>query len=270
MEFVERYNGSGILIEVEDVLYDFKGIQHIQIFKSKSFGIMLVLDGKIQLTERDEAFYHEMLVHPVMITHENPKKILVIGGGDGGAVREILKHEPDEVVLVEIDEEVVNACMRYISIDRGALKDPRVNILFEDGLMFVKDCKESFDVIIVNGTDPNPVSQVLISKEFYRDCARICDYFVTQSQSPFAQQDYFKSIYFNADFRFKKVYLGFVPTYPHGLWSYLIASDRRDITLNLDVIRERYMERRIETIYYTPEVHISAFNLPKWILNLIR
>ena len=110
MEFVERYNGSGLLIEVEKILYEFKGVQHIQIFETKSFGEMLVLDGKIQLTEKDETFYHEMLVHPAMLMHENPKRVLVIGGGDGGAVREVLKHDPKEVVMVEIDENVVKAC----------------------------------------------------------------------------------------------------------------------------------------------------------------
>ncbi len=269
MEFVERFNGSGLLIDVEEIIYDSKGLQHIQIFKTKDFGVMLVLDGKIQLTERDEAFYHEMLVHPVMITHENPKKVLVIGGGDGGAVREILKHDPNEVVLVEIDREVVNACKRYVGIDRGALNDPRVNLLFEDGLKFVRDCKEHFDVIVVDGTDPNPVSQALISREFYKNCAKICDYLATQSQSPFVQGKYFKSIYANADFRFKRVYLGFVPTYPHGLWSYLIASDRFEVLPSFEVLRERFEKREIETIYYTPEVHVSAFALPKWIQNLI-
>ena len=269
MEFVERYNGSGLLIEVEKILYEFKGVQHIQIFETKSFGKMLVLDGKIQLTEKDETFYHEMLVHPAMLMHENPERVLVIGGGDGGAVREVLKHDPKEVVMVEIDENVVKACKEYIGIDRGALEDLRVKVLFEDGLEFVKNCRDRFDVIIVDGTDPNPISQALISKEFYRDCAGICDYFVTQSQSPFAQPDYFKSIYENAEFKNKAVYLGFVPTYPHGLWSYLIASNKREIILDLNVIRKRFEERKIETIYYTPEVHISAFALPKWVVNLI-
>ena len=269
MEFIERYDGSGLLIEVKRIIYEFKGVQHIQIFDTKSFGKMLVLDGKVQLTERDEAFYHEMLVHPAMLTHENPERVLVIGGGDGGAVREVLKHDPKEVVMVEIDENVVNACKRYIGIDRGALNDERVKITFEDGLEFVRKCKDHFDVIIVDGTDPNPISQALISKEFYRDCARICDYFVTQSQSPFAQADYFTAIYENAIFRNKAVYLGFVPTYPHGLWSYLLCSNEKDILLDLEVIRKRFEERKIETIYYTPEVHVSAFALPKWVKDLI-
>ncbi len=269
MEFVERYNGSGLLIDVEEVLYEFRGIQHIQIFKTKDFGKMLVLDGKIQLTERDEAFYHEMLVHPIMLTHENPEKVLIIGGGDGGALREVLKHNPKEVTLVEIDENVVKACKEHIGIDRGALEDSRVEILFEDGLEFVKSCEEHFDVLIVDGTDPNPVSQAIASKEFYTDCKKICDLFVTQSQSPFVQTDFFLSIYRNADFKHKRVYLGFVPTYPHGLWSYLIASDKTDVLPDLKVIKDRFERRSIDTIYYTPEVHVSAFALPKWIQDLL-
>ncbi|RLI86155.1 MAG: spermidine synthase [Archaeoglobales archaeon] len=269
MRFVERYNGSGLILDVERLIYEFRGIQNIQIFETKSFGKMLVIDGKVQFTERDEAFYHEMLVHPVMMVHENPRRVLVIGGGDGGAVREILKHNPREVVVVEIDENVVRACRRYVGIDRGALDDERVGIKFEDGFKFVRYCNTHFDVIIVDGTDPNPVSQVLTSREFYDCCARICEYFVTQSQSPFVQSEHFKSIYRNAKFKNKAVYLGFVPSYPHGLWSYLIGSDVRDIFIDLEVLRERFEERGIETVYYTPEVHVSAFALPRWVKDVL-
>jgi spermidine synthase len=269
MEFIERYNGSGLIITVKRKLFEHKGLQHLEIYETVDFGKMLVLDGKIQLTERDEAFYHEMLVHPAMFMHENPKDVLVIGGGDGGAVREVLKHNPKRVVMVEIDETVVSACKQFIGIDKGALDDERVEIIYENGLEFVKDCRDHFDVVIVDGTDPNPVSSALISKEFYRNCAKLCDYFVTQAQSPFIQADYFQAILKNAEFKNRAVYLGFVPTYPHGLWSYLIGSDSREILLDLDVLRERFDKREIETVYYTPEVHVSAFALPKWMKDLV-
>jgi spermidine synthase len=268
--FVEYYNGSALMIKVKRKVYEHRGLQLIQIFETVDFGKMLVLDGKVQLTERDEAFYHEMLVHPAMIMHEDPSKVLVIGGGDGGTVREVLKHDPEEVVMVEIDREVIESCRRFIGIDRGALDDGRVTIINEDGVEFVKGSDERFDVVIVDGTDPNPVSRSLVSKEFYASCGRISDYFVTQSQSPFIQREYFEAILKNARFENRRLYIGFVPTYPLGLWSYLLGSNNRKIELDLDTIRERFEERRIDTVYYTPDVHIAAFSLPKWLEELTK
>ena len=267
--FVEYYNGSALMIRVRELLFERRGIQHIQIFDTVDFGKMLVLDGKVQLTERDEAFYHEMLVHPAMFMHEDPKKVLIVGGGDGGAVREVLKHDPSEIVVVEIDRDVIEACRRFIGVDEKAFDDPRVSVINEDGVEFVRNSEERFDVIIVDGTDPNPVSQSLISKEFYERCGELCDYFVTQSQSPFIQRDYFEAILRNARFENKRIYLGFVPTYPHGLWSYLIGSNRMPIELDLDIIKRRYEEKKMETVYYTPEVHVASFALPKWIEEIV-
>ena len=267
--FVEYYDGSALMIKVKGLVFERKGLQHIQISDTVAFGKMLVLDGKVQLTERDEAFYHEMLVHPAMFMHEEPRKVLIIGGGDGGALREVLKHDPSEVILVEIDREVIEACRRYIGVDDGAYDDPRVSVINEDGVEFVRNCKERFDVIIVDGTDPNPVSQSLISREFYSRCGEISEFFVTQSQSPFAQREYFEAILRNARFMSRKIYLGFVPTYPHGLWSYLIGSDRREIELDLEELRRRYEKREVKTKYYTPEVHVSAFALPKWVKEIV-
>ncbi len=267
--FIERYDGSALMIEVDEKIYDVKSLQRIQIFKTKSFGKMLVLDGKIQFTERDEFFYHEMLVHPAMLLHENPDEVLIIGGGDGGALREVLKHNPKRVTLVEIDRNVIDACKRYIGIDRGSLDDDRVEIVYGNGFEFVMNTDRNFDVIIVDGTDPNTISSPLISKRFYEKCSRMCDYFVTQAQSPFIQVEYFKSILRNAVFRNKAVYLGYVPTYPHGLWSYLIGSNRRELTVDLNTLNERYEKRGLETRYYTPELHVSSFVLPKWIRDIV-
>ena len=268
--FIEYYNGSALMIRVRRKIFEKRGIQHIQIFETVDFGKMLVLDGKVQLTEKDEAFYHEMLVHPAMLMHENPSKVLVIGGGDGGAVREVLKHDPDEVVMVEIDRDVIEACRKFVGIDRGALEDKRVSIINEDGVEFVRNTDEHFDVIVVDGTDPNPVSQSLVSREFYSHCGRISDYFVTQSQSPFVQREYFEAILRNAQFENRRIYIGFVPTYPLGLWSYLIGSNKRRIELDVERIRDRFEERRIETVYYTPEVHVASFSLPKWLEDVVR
>jgi|Deesub1362A_J573_1020465.scaffolds.fasta_scaffold00054_128 spermidine synthase len=264
--FVEGYNGSALMIKVKEILFEKKGLQHIQIFETESFGKMLVLDGKIQLTERDEVMYHEMLVHVPLFMIDGPSKILVIGGGDGGSVREILKHEPDEVIMVEIDREVVEACQMHIGIDGGALKDNRVTVLFEDGIEFVRTSKEKFDVIIVDGTDPNPVSKNLIAEEFYRYCSKIANLFATQSQSPFVQDQYFIELIQNAQrgFNFYSVYINYVPTYPLGLWSYLLASNS-ELNPNYDEIKRRWEERNIETKHYNPELHMASFALPQWL-----
>ncbi|MBO8183303.1 MAG: spermidine synthase [Archaeoglobus sp.] len=267
--FVEGYNGSALMIKIRETLFEKKRLQHIQIFETESFGKMLVLDGKIQLTERDEAMYHEMLIHVPLFSIENPEKILIIGGGDGGSVREALKHDPAEVLLIEIDRDVYDACKKFIGIDNGALGDGRVSVLFEDGIDFVRNAKEKFDVIIVDGTDPNPVSGSLVMEEFYENCRRITDIFATQSQSPFVQRNYFTEIIENTKkaFEFCSVYINYVPTYPLGLWSYVLASGGsiKAVEPDYEVLKKRWEERRIETKHYNPEVHVASFALPEWL-----
>lgn len=267
--FTEQHEHFGLKIRVTKKLFESKNLQHIQIYETSGFGKMLVLDGTVQLTENDEAFYHEMLVHVPMLNHKNPKKVLIIGGGDGGCVREVLKHEPDEVVMVEIDKEVIDACKKFIGIDNGALDDSRVSIINEDGIEFVKNSKEKFDVLIVDGTDPNPVSKSLVEKSFYEACSKITNVFNTQSQSPFVQQEFFREIYHNmVGFREKRVYLSYVPTYPLGLWSFTLATNNH-LIFDLHTIMQRFNEREIETEYYTPELHIASFALPRWVEKMI-
>jgi spermidine synthase len=269
--FTEFYGDAALMIKVRKKIFEGQTeFQHMQIFDTEFFGKLLVLDGKVQLTERDEGFYHEMLVHVPMFTHPNPRKVLIIGGGDGGSVREALKHNPDEIVMVEIDRKVVEFCREYIGVDKGALNDSRVTVLYEDGIEFVKSTNERFDVLIVDGTDPNPVSKSLVMGDFYEACARISDVFATQSQTPFIQQEYFRLILENTRgvFLNRRVYLGYVPTYPFGLWSYLLASNR-DISLDGEEITQRYVERGVETVYYTPTIHVSSFVLPKWVADIV-
>lgn len=262
--FEESYGNFALKIRIKEVLVDLRtDYQRIQVFQTCDFGKMLVLDGKIQLTEKDEAFYHEMLVHVPMFEHRNPEKVLIIGGGDGGSLREVLKHGVEDAVLVEIDEEVVNISKKILKIDEGAFQDDRVSIHIEDGIEFVRESKERFDVLIVDGTDPNQYSRSLISREFYERCKKICDVFVTQSQSPFAQKEYFMQILKNArEVMEARVYTGFVPTYPSGFWSYVISSQ---IFSSLDVIRERFEKRGVKTRYYNPEIHVASFSLPEWL-----
>ncbi len=265
--FVEASNGYGLMIKVKRKLYEHRGLQHIEIYDTE-FGKMLVLDGYIQLIERFESAYHEMLTHVPMLTHPNPKKVLIIGGGDGGTAREVLKHEPEEVVMVEIDDNVVKACREHIRIDRGAFDDPRLTLLIEDGIEYIRKSKERFDVIIVDGTDPSPASEPLFSADFFSACAKACGVYAMQSQSPALQESYFRMVLKNTSpFKLRKVYLSYIPMYPGGVWSFLLAGD---VNTAVKDIRQRFEERRIETEYYTPEVHTASFVLPKWLECIVR
>ncbi|AIY91222.1 polyamine aminopropyltransferase [Geoglobus acetivorans] len=269
MEWFEEYYGDVALkIKIKKIIADFHSkYQHIQLFDTFEFGKMLVLDGKIQLTEKDEAFYHEMLVHVPMFTHRNPEKVLIIGGGDGGSLREVLKHDVSEAVLVELDGDVVELSKKHLGIDNGAFEDPRATVLIEDGIEFVKNLGERFDVIIVDGTDPNPYSEHIMSREFYEACSKIADVFATQSQSPFVQPDYFKKMFLNiSGVMDVRVYLNFVPTYPLGLWSYLIHADEYP---SLEDIEKRFSDRGIRTEHYNPEVHAASFALPEWVRRIV-
>ena len=267
--FVEKHDGTAFMVRVNEKLYEGGTFQKIEIY-STPLGKMLVLDGKIQFTEKDEMMYHEMLVHVPMMMHSHPKKILIIGGGDGGAARESLKHGVDEITIVEIDKEVVKKCREYIDIDNGALDDERVKILYEDGIEFVEKemkNKNSYDVVIVDGTDPNLFSSHIASKQFFSSVEKIGDIIATQSQSPFFQQDYFKAIIKNTSFlKNRRFYISYMPSYPSGMWSFMIAGDYE---MNEEKIKKAYEERNIETRHYNPELHMAAFALPQWMKKMI-
>ncbi|RLI02177.1 spermidine synthase, partial [Candidatus Bathyarchaeota archaeon] len=192
MWFKEVCNGFGFMVKVKKKLYEAKHVQKIELFDTE-FGKMLVLDGKIQTIETFEFYYHEMLVHVPMLIHENPKKVLLIGGGDGYSLREILKHNPDEVLVVEVDKKVIEISKTFLGA-KDYFNNEKVSTIYQDGGKFIKNCKEKFDVVIVDGTDPSPVSKSLFSEEFFTKCFKVSDVFCTQSQSPIFQFNYFKDI----------------------------------------------------------------------------
>lgn len=258
----------GLKVRVKQKLYEHSGIQHIEIFETE-LGKMLVIDHKIQLIEEYEPSYHEMLVHVPMMLHEDPQKVLIIGGGDGGTAREVLKHNPQKVVMVEIDDQVVEACKRYMEVDNGALEDSRLTLLYENGIEYVKSSQERFDVLIVDGTDPTPVSEALFTEEFYNRCSQISDYFCIQSQSPLLQKEDFSEVYNKtAVFGDRRVYLSYVPMYPGGIWSFIVGSDK-PIKNDVEKIESRFHDRKINTEYYDPAVHCASFLLPVWIQKLL-
>ncbi|MEM1578065.1 MAG: spermidine synthase [Archaeoglobaceae archaeon] len=260
MEFVERYNGCGLLIAVKRKIAEATGIQKVEIYETESFGKMLVIDGKVQLTEFDECFYHEMLVHVPMVSCRKVKKVLIIGGGDGGALREVLKHDVEEVVLAEIDRNVIELCKKHLGIDCGSFADERVEIVIEDGRKYLEHC-EKFDVIIVDSTDPVGVSDPLFGKEFFELCSRKGRIFCSQSQSPLIQKNYFRKMLQNSSMlKNRRVFISTVPTYPLALWSFIIAGD-----YSFRYIRRNFRKINGKTRHYNPEIHFSAFMLPEWL-----
>ncbi|MDI9610795.1 MAG: spermidine synthase [Archaeoglobales archaeon] len=258
--FVERYNGSGLMIAVRKKIASAKGIQKVELFETESFGKMLVIDGKIQLTEFDEFLYHEMLVHVPMNSCKKAKEVLIIGGGDGGALREVLKHPVEKAVLVEIDRNVIELCKEHLKIDNGAFEDPRVEVVIEDGRKFLENC-ESFDVMIVDGTDPVGVSDPLFGKDFFELCREKCRVFCSQSQSPLIQKEYFRKMLLNSSvLDNRRVFISTIPTYPMALWSFIIAGDH-----DFRFVKRNYRKIAGKTKHYNPEVHFSAFMLPEWL-----
>ena len=240
--------------------------QEVAVVEGAEFGRMLVLDGIIQTTIRDEFIYHEMLAHVPLFSHPKPERVLVIGGGDGGTVREVLKHpEVKRVHLVEIDEMVVRACREYLPELAGKLSDPRVEIHFADGVEYVKGRRHAFDVILVDSSDPLGPAEGLFTTEFYRDASEALKkdgILAVQSESPFISPDLVKEIYdaISPHFQSTQLYTAQVPVYSVGPWSFVIASKRFT-----DCRVPKRTRASIKTRYYSPEVHKAAFVLPPYI-----
>ncbi len=250
-------------------------LQEISVLDSYEFGKVLVLDNTIQLTERDEFIYHEMIVHVSAMTavlNLKPKRVLVIGGGDGGSVRELLKYDIDEIYLVDIDKSVIETCIKEFSFSR-CLNDKRVKIFNESGDKFIKKYKNFFDIIIADTPDPKGIAEVLFSKEFYSNVyGALTDngILTVQSESPFYHADTLRKIYRSLKeiFPIVRVYLAPIPSYPSGLWSFTLASKKFDpLSLNKERIKE--MLRRFSTKYYNEEIHFACFALPNFVKEVI-
>ncbi len=250
--------------------------QRIDIFESPELGRILVLDGYVMLTEKDEFIYHEMIVHVPMAVHPNVKRVLVIGAGDGGAVRELTKYpEVEHIDLVEIDEQVIKACMEYLPRTACKLTDPRVFIHYEDGLKYVRSKENEYDLIIVDSTDPFGPGEGLFTREFYGNCYKALKedgIMVNQHESPFYEADATACMRAHKriveSFPISRVYQAHIPTYPSGHWLFGFASKRYHPIHDLDVYR--WTERGLETRYYTPRLHQGAFCLPAYVEKLLR
>lgn len=245
--------------------------QDMSLIETEQFGRMLVLDGTVQTTIEDEFVYHEMISHIPLFTHKNPKKALVIGGGDGGAIREIIKHPSiEKAVLVEIDGRVVEICKEYLPEISGALEDSRVEVRIVDGIQYVQGHKNEFDVIIVDSTDPVGPATGLFAIDFYRaiyESLTEDGIFVAQTESPFFHKDLIKKVYSDVKslFPIARLYTCAIPTYPSGYWSFTMGSKKYD-PLETDVSKIP----ALDTKYYCTEIHKSVFALPKFVADIIK
>ena len=263
--------------QVNEVMYfGNTGFQDLVIFENQKFGRMLALDSVIQTTERDEFVYHEMMAHVPLFAHGSAKRVLIIGGGDGGVLREVLKHPVEAVTEVELDDGVVEVSKKFLpSISAGAYDDPRTNLVIGDGAKFLAETDEKFDAIMIDSTDPIGPGTVLFSCEFYADCKRCLTergILVTQNGVPFMQSDELTTSvgHFRALFADAWCYLATVPTYVNGPMALGWASlDQNARTVDLDTLRSRYDALGITTKYYNPEVHQAAFALPNYVRALI-
>ncbi len=259
------------IYRVDAVLHDRRSaFQRVRIIENKDFGRMLILDDAVQTTERDEFIYHELLSHVPLCTHRAPRRALIIGGGDGGLLRETLRHPIEHATMVEIDREVIDATLRWIpTIPGGSYQDPRARLLVGDGIEFVRSGDEDFDVAMVDSTDPKGPSLGLFSSEFYAQMAgRLGDggVLAVQSGSPLYQQDLIAMVRRNMapHFRWVRTYLGAVPTYPGVLWTFTLGSQARD---PMDASPEETTARMrgIPTRYYLPAAHRDLFVLPPFL-----
>ena len=264
-------------IRVDRQLYSgYSDYQRIDVFESPEFGRFLTLDGYMMLTEKDEFIYHEMITHIPMAVHPDPKRILVIGAGDGGVVRELVRYpEVERIDLVEIDQMVVEISKKYLPTTAGELDNERVHIYYEDGLKFIRRCRDAYDLIIVDSTDPFGPGEGLFTREFYGNCYKALKedgIMVNQHESPFyaadavACQRAHKRIV--ESFPISRVYQAHIPTYPSGHWLFGFASKKYH---PLKDLREtEWNIRGLSCRYYTTTLHKGAFYLPAYVEELLK
>lgn len=263
-------------IRVDRQLYSGKSeFQRIDVFESPEFGRFLVLDGYMMLTEKDEFIYHEMMVHVPMAVHPHVERVLVIGAGDGGVIRELVRYpEIERIDMVEIDAQVVEVCRKYLQQTACALDDPRLTIYYEDGLKYVRTQKDAYDLILVDSTDPFGPGEGLFTREFYGNCSRALredGILVNQHESPFYEGDALAAQRAHRNivrsFPISRVYQAHIPTYPSGHWLFGFASRKYHPLKDLD--EERWNSRGLKTRYYTTTLHRGAFYLPAYVEELL-
>ena len=268
-------NGYGISMQVKEVLYSKQSpFQKVEVFDSGcALGKVLTLDDLMMLTEGDEYHYHEMIAHIPMMEHNNPQNVLVIGGGDGGTVREVLKHDTvEKVTLCEIDKLVIDASKEFLPTVAGDLDNPKVEIVVEDAIEFIKNKTDEYDIILIDSTDPMGPGEGLFTEDFYNNIKKSLKkggIMVAQSESPFAQSEAVKKMYVLLKKVFKNVatYTSNIPTYPGGYWAWAYCSD--DVKPLENYCYDRAKKIIPTCKIYNEEYHRARFALPNYLKELL-
>jgi spermidine synthase len=264
--FLDRFEQG---YRVTDVLHFSKSeFQEISVVDTVALGRMLLLDGMIMTTERDEFIYHEMISHIPLLAHPTPRKVLVIGGGDGGTIREVLKHPSvEKAVLCEIDGDVIEVCRQYLPSIAGKLDDPRVEIVVRDGAAYIAEHPNTFDVILIDSTDPIGPGEKLFTEEFYRHVlAALTEngIMACQSEAPIAVPEECQRInkLLRSVFPVVQPYTACIPTYPSGQWTWTFCSKG---IKPLDTVNETVADTLAQSCkYYNRQVHQAVFALPNY------
>ena len=271
--FTEKQTESyGITAKVKQTLHtEQTEFQKLDMVETEEFGNMLILDGMVMTTKKDEFVYHEMVAHVPLFTHPNPENVLVVGGGDGGVIREVLKHPSvKKATLVEIDGKVIEYSKKYLPEIAGELENSRVEVIVGDGFMHIAEAENEYDVIMVDSTEPVGPAVNLFTKGFYAGIAKALKeegLFVAQTDNPWFKADLIRDVQRDVKeiFPIVKLYIANVPTYPSGMWTFTIGSKKHD---PLAVEEDRFHE--IQTKYYTKELHKAAFVLPRFVEDLTK
>lgn len=273
--YSELHDGlSGLTIKVDSILESRKSeFQRIDVLDSKDFGKMLVLYGSLMVCDNDNNSYNEMITHVPLFSHPAPKKVLIIGGGDCGALTEVLKHpEVESCTMCEIDKEVVEVSKVYFPELTKGVSDPRARMIYDDGKKFIETTDEKFDVILLDLSDPIGPAADLFQKEFHQkvhDTLAEDGILVAQTESPFYNKATVEHLYMNLTgiFPICKMYTCFMPIYPSSYWSFGFCSKKYDPQRDFDA--DRYEELKLVTKYYNDDIHYGCFALPNFVKKLL-
>ncbi len=257
---------------------DYSKYQKIEIYDTNLYGKMLVLDGLVMTSEKDEFCYHEMMVYPAMMVHDSPKKILIIGGGDGGVLTCLSRFpEIEKINIVEIDEKVIEVSKKFLPEIAKGFSDPRVNVIIDDGAAFVVNSQDhQYDIIFIDCSDPSGPSMTLFTEDFYRNIKRVCKrdgIVILQTESPFFSIEVMKKIYERLASIWTKnnlfMYVTTVPSYTSGFWTYAFCSTTYHPVKNLKMDKAENVTKTHNLKYYSPQIHIFSFILPRFLKDEI-
>lgn len=278
--FTDKDMNQALSLRYNKMLFSEKSpFQKVRVFETPAYGKMLAIDNMVMCTERDEFHYHEMIVHPAMQTHGLPKNVLVIGGGDGGTIREVVRYSSlEKVTMVEIDDAVVRACKEYLPTIASAFNHPKVELKIADGIEFVKNApSDSYDIVIVDGSDPAGPAEGLFTNEFYSNCKRVLrpnGVVVTQGESPMFHEKAFVELNecLKNVFGQKRVHtlLFHSTTYPTGMWSIQLACQGELHPIqNFNHEKAQKFAFDMGLRYYNADLHRSSFSLPTFVRRML-